>query len=138
MTMDARWIRCIFHENAKQEYGWDAPHHLSVPARGWNPLTSPVCRGYTGWADGENMYNQATDRGEPFRYGLHRVLQIIDERFAPCRVEDTGTGETFDAVADRARGLFLRCRNEPHRKGLDPVMSGVEPAGTRYRLRWDK
>lgn len=137
--MDAHWIRCIFNENARQEYGWDAAHHLSVPARGWNPLTSPVCKGYTGWTDGDNMYNQCTDRGDPFRYGLHRVLQITDERFAPCRVEDTETGETFDAVVDRERSLFLRCRNEKHRSGLDPVMDGTQTAdGIRYILHWNE
>lgn len=135
--MDERWIRCIFHENARQEYGWDAPRHLSVPARGWNPLTSPLCRGYTGWADGTNMYNQCRDGGEPFRYGLHRVLQIADPRFAPCTVEDRETGARFDAVADRARGLFLRCCRSGRRSGLDPVMSGVQAAGERYVLHWE-
>ena len=85
------------------------------------------------------MYNQCTDRGDPFRYGLHRVLQITDERFAPCRVEDTETGETFDAVADRERSLFLRCRNEKHRSGLDPVMDGTQTAdGVRYILHWNE
>lgn len=135
--MDARWVRCIFHENAKQEYGWDAAHHLSVPARGWNPLTSPLCRGYTGWANGENLYDQMTDGGAPFRYGLHRILQVTDERFRPCRVEDKKTGETFDAVADPDRALFLRCRNEKFRKGLDPVMDGVKEAGERYSILWE-
>ncbi len=134
--MDARWIRCIFHENARQEYGRDAARHLSVPERGWNPIKSPLCRGYTGWVDGENLYNQCCDGGEPFRYGLHRVLQIIDTRFLPCTVEDKVTGATFSAVADWARGLFIRCRNEGGRSGLDPVMDGVRFAGDRYILHW--
>ena len=64
--MDARWIRCVFNENARREYP-DAAAHLSVPAWGWNPLTSPLRKGYTGWVDGANMYSQYSDRGEPFR-----------------------------------------------------------------------
>lgn len=132
--MDARWIRCVFNENARREYP-DAVAHLSVPAWGWNPLTSPLRKGYTGWVDGANMYSQYSDRGEPFRYGLYRVMQIIDERYEPCRVEDLATGETFDAACCREENVFLRCRHEKLRKNLDPLMDGVKEADpSKYRV----
>lgn len=123
-------IRCVFYENARREYP-DPENHASIDRR--NPralLRSPYVKGYFGYADGWNLFSQFREDKVRFRFGLHRVLQLADDRFLPVRLTDRESGKTFDAMLDQEGGLFLRCRHESRRKGLDPVPDGLE--------KWDE
>lgn len=123
-------IRVVFNDNARHEYGDPERHGTISPRDKRAILHSPYCKGYFGYADGWNLFSQFTEDKKPFRFGLHRILQVADERFEPCQVRDKKTGALYDAMIWPEGGVWIRCRHEERRKGLDPLMDGL--------LHWDE
>lgn len=118
-------LRVVFQENACREYP-DRAAHMSISGRDVRALLrSPYVKGCFGLADGWNLFSQYREDGTPFRRGIHRVLQIADSRFVPAvlRGED---GRDMDVMLWEEGRVFIRCRHEARRKGLDPMPGGLE------------